>query len=202
MIINTKLPAIILAGGESKRFGRDKKNYLFQGKSLLQHTVDSLGNRKVYISGKETLPGIHNAEYIPDRYPECTPLNGMVSFLEQVNESVLITCCDMPFVPSAVYCFLEEKLQSAHGLFLRDPQGRVVPFPGIYTPECLDVLKMSLENCQYRLSRVLADLRTILNITMIDPQELLPFDRERMSFININRLEDLKVLKRFWVDGQ
>jgi molybdopterin-guanine dinucleotide biosynthesis protein A len=88
--------AIILAGGESSRFGRNKLTVEFQGKPLIQHVVDTAAQvvGEIYLAGA----GFEVSASCPitkvaDELPGQGPLAGLASALShQQIHSQLHTC--------------------------------------------------------------------------------------------------------------
>ncbi len=96
------LTLAILAGGKSKRMGRDKSVLPFQGEALIQRVYKRLSGlaAEVIIIAPRTQEnlsiGIRIAE---DILPGRGPLGGLYTALSIAsNEAVALVACDMPFV--------------------------------------------------------------------------------------------------------
>ena len=97
--------AILLAGGQSTRMGRDKAALDFHGKSLLRYQAEKLrriGIEDLVIAGGDvSLPG---ARTVQDRFPGHGPLGGLHAALEQIeNPSALVLPVDTPLVPEVLF---------------------------------------------------------------------------------------------------
>ena len=102
--------AILLAGGQSTRMGRDKAALDFHGESLLRHQAEKLrrlGIEDLVIAGgKASLPGVRTVQ---DRFPGHGPLGGLHAGLEQIeNPSALVLPVDTPLVPEVLLLELLE----------------------------------------------------------------------------------------------
>jgi len=97
--------AIILAGGDSQRMGRDKANMLLGDQTLLQRVIATMQQifPHVIVSVRQPRPEI-NLLQICDEQPDSGPLAGLVASLGHVTTPwAFAVACDMPFVvPSMV----------------------------------------------------------------------------------------------------
>lgn len=131
---------LLLAGGRSRRMGRDKSNLLFQGKTFVEGLLEKgeqLGIGSAYLSGKgiETV----KAREIPDIYPDRGPLGGFHACMSVMETPYcLVLPVDVPQIPLEIL----EELLNAHRelgkegkgnqpLILRHG-GRKEPLIGIY----------------------------------------------------------------------
>ena len=106
---NTSLVAgYVLAGGASRRFGRDKALAVLGGQTLLgkmrQRVEAALGN--VGVVATEDRYGDIYGPVVPDRWPGQGPLGGILTALQWTPRTRpeckwnLIVSCDMPFLTS------------------------------------------------------------------------------------------------------
>jgi len=93
---------IILAGGASRRMGRDKAGLALLGKTFLQRQVEklrALGIRDVMISGPDGM-AVPGARVIPDVLPGRGPLGGLHACLQAARcPRCLVLSVDVPLVP-------------------------------------------------------------------------------------------------------
>ena len=98
-----KILGAILAGGQSRRFGSDKSEALFEGKALLDHVADALRPQcaKLVIAGREW-PGIPSVADIPEN--GLGPLGGLAGAMDYAHrngfDTVLSCGCDLLGIPS------------------------------------------------------------------------------------------------------
>ncbi len=107
MTASTNVRGFVLAGGASRRFGRDKALVEFDGQPLIAQLCrvlqDATGT-PVRIIGDAQKYGHIGVECIADRWPGEGPLGGIVTALDANSDSVgsnswsLIIGCDMPFL--------------------------------------------------------------------------------------------------------
>jgi molybdenum cofactor guanylyltransferase len=95
--------ALLLAGGESRRMGRDKATMEFQGRPLWERQLEllrALGPEKIFVSAR-TMPSWlpDNVELLLDDPPPRGPISGVTKALAAIRTTHLIVLAvDMPFV--------------------------------------------------------------------------------------------------------
>jgi molybdenum cofactor guanylyltransferase len=125
---------IVLAGGGSKRFGRDKALVQVGNEVLLARLCSVIRGvtPSVMIVGSREKYAAFGAECIPDRWPGEGPLGGIITALQAAagtgggREVNIVIGCDMPFLTSEWLAYLVQRAQaseaevvaprSAHGL--------------------------------------------------------------------------------------
>ncbi|EGD59513.1 putative molybdopterin-guanine dinucleotide biosynthesis protein [Novosphingobium nitrogenifigens DSM 19370] len=101
----TKILGVVLAGGLSTRFGSDKAQALWRGRSLLDHALDALAPHcaSLAVCGRD-YPGVTVLADRPE--PGQGPLGGLNAALHHAQahgfDGVLVTGCDMPVFPAAL----------------------------------------------------------------------------------------------------
>lgn len=137
----------VLAGGRSSRMGQDKALLTLGGEPLVQRAVRTLSEvcAEVAIAGgAEEL--MRFGRVIPDKFPGCGPLGGIVSALEQSPaEWNLFLSVDAPFVPvSCLKTLLLMTLDfSGIGVIAR-VDNRMQPLCAVYSRMALGVLEQEL----------------------------------------------------------
>ena len=106
--------AVIMAGGDSSRMGRDKANVTLGEKTLLQ-TVSATMQQlfpQVVVSVRQPRAGI-DLPQVCDELPNGGPLAGLVASLGQITTPwAFMVACDMPFVvPEVVELLARYRLQ-------------------------------------------------------------------------------------------
>ncbi len=128
--------AVVLAGGQSSRMGRDKAWLEVQGQSLLARQIQlarAVGAAEVFISGRA------DQDYAPlgcpvltDNFPKAGPLAGIESALQiGRNPLLLVIPVDMPLLTAAALEQLKQQSGGRDGIIPRHG-GRVEPLAAIY----------------------------------------------------------------------
>jgi len=98
----TEATAIIMAGGGSRRLGRDKSMLEVAGQPMIKHIYDQLVphfNQVLISSNDESKYSFLDTGIIPDRIAGQGPLMGIASALEvSANDVNFVTACDIPQV--------------------------------------------------------------------------------------------------------
>lgn len=135
-----KLSAIILAGGQSQRMGRDKAWVEYDGCPLIRLALDKirqLGVTEVFISGRAE--GDYSALGCPvllDPQPGLGPLGGIERGLHHcASPLLLVLAVDLPHMTSGFLRTLVSRCSAAIGVVpqLRD---QLEPLAAVYPKRC------------------------------------------------------------------
>ena len=189
------LSGIVLAGGLSRRLGRDKAIEPFGDEPLIARVIGRLSgltNETVVVVNSEArgkeLPIPDEARVTVDIYPDSGSLGGIFSGLTAATSDWgFVVACDMPFLNTDLI---------AHMLTLREDYDAVVPlldgYPepthAAYSKACLPHIESRLRAGQLKIAGFFDDVR----VRYVSESEIHSFDAERLSFFNVNRPDDLK----------
>lgn len=149
---------IVLVGGRSQRFGRDKlrEPWGIKGRVLVQRPIDALreifGHRVKLVGACD--PAIEQLAdgVIPDLHPGIGPMGGIASALAHWPGPIFVLAGDMPFFRGAeITDFLRaaERNPAAHAVWACTD--RLHPCAGIYTQHARPVLELRLASGDYAL---------------------------------------------------
>lgn len=153
-----RLPAagLLLAGGGSRRMGRDKL-FLPWGDTTLLVRIASVLTRtmsETWVVGlPETTPppGLVGLRYIGDGTP-IGPLGGLLAGLEAMaSPAGLVVAADMPFVGMEAIRRLWQYAAGAPATILRTTDG-MHPLFGVYRRECLPAIRSAIGRGERRVS--------------------------------------------------
>lgn len=186
--------AIILAGGKSSRFGRDKASELLRGRSLLQRVADRLdGLVDEYVivtAAGQQLPSLYASRPIvsvEDLYPEAGPLGGVYTGLATTQAPLAIAvACDMPLLQPAL---LRALLRLAPGHDAAVPMNELPePLCAVYAASCLPAIKAQLDAGSYKMTGFYG----AVDVRYVEPETWRRFDPDGLSFFNLNSEDDLR----------
>jgi len=180
---------VILAGGKSRRMGRDKSRLLLGGETLVARAVRTLralsDDVVVVTNTPESFSGLA-ARLTGDVIVGGGALSGIHAGLAAArHEFALVVACDMPFLNLAL---LQHMTSLAPGYDAVVPhwQGELEPLHAIYSRQCVTVVEPILRQGGGRIVEFYAAVR----VRYLEPEEITHFDPEGLSFFNINSPED------------
>lgn len=181
------LSGIVLAGGASRRMGKNKAELVLNGKTLLQHQVDklrALGIGDIMLSGAGC-PALPGTRVVPDEFPGKGPLAGLQACLKSArNPACLVLSVDTPLVPVSALA----RLCGAHreGVTVLCCGGREEPLIAVYDRSAAVPIQAMLERGEYAV-RTLKNAVPWGRFDYPGPEELL---------INCNRPEDFAAAEK------
>ena len=195
-----KSSAIILAGGFSKRFGRDKGLVKLKGKPLVTYLLEKVANvvdEKVIVVGSKAQKDVfsplldHVADVIVDKYSGHGPLIGALTGFETVqSEYSLLLPCDTPFLSSEIAVLLLDCCLERSAVIPRWPNGWIEPLQAAYhTKSAIVATEKALDEGKMDMLSMISHLRGIRYVSTVVLQKL---DQELLTFFNINTLADLR----------
>ncbi len=188
------IAAVILAGGLSTRLGRDKASELLLGRSLLQRVIDRLaGLVDEYVlvtTSGQTLPPVEASaplRAVEDAYARIGPLGGIYTGLSAMQAPRAITvACDMPLLQPPL---LAELLRLAPGHDAVVPLNSLPePLCAVYATTCLPAIQDRIQASQYKVTGFFEGV----DVLYVEPDAWRRFDPDGLSFLNVNREEDLR----------
>ena len=190
----------ILAGGQSKRMGKDKLFLELNNKKLIEHTLDKV---KKYLKKIIIITNQDNKFFFENNLitvKDCVegqlgPLVGILTAMKWAKEN-LSKCswiatfpCDTPFFPeSIIKSFIEESEKKESLILCASSHGRKHNIFGLWSLDLYDKLKDDLINKKVRKVQDWTEKNKIKNLEF----KFKDYD----PFFNINTKEDLEFAKK------
>lgn len=176
--------AVVLAGGESRRFGSDKALARFRGEPLIARVVRELRNvgfNQVAIAAKEpekyadAAPG---AELLRDVRPIQTPLAGLAAGLRASRHALVFACAaDMPFAADAALIDALTAAIAGHDAAVPHAAGSLQPLCGLWWKDaCLRAAEALLAGPRPPGPRAILPLVRAARLDWPDPRPFLDAD--------------------------
>lgn len=197
------MTSIILAGGNSSRFGWNKALEIINGKNLVQYVVNcliSLSKEIIIVTAQnESLsrsPSSPMIKTVADIHPGKGPLCGIYSglLLSSCSQAIVVGC-DMPFLNIALLNYMTQLSPTLDVVVPRIGE-RIEPLCAIYSKNCLVPIHKLLERNELRIS----ELFSVVKVRYVEENEIDKFDPEHLSFYNINTQADLDEARRLAVE--
>jgi molybdenum cofactor guanylyltransferase len=185
------ISAALLAGGESRRMGREKATILFRGKPLWQIQLDllrALNPKEILVSARtDPVWRPADAHFVSDIPPSRGPLSGLAASLDRMcGTHLLALAVDMPLISEKYLRHLCDKIESHVGVVPRI-HGRAEPLAAIYPREAVTEFQCALSGADFSLQTV-----TRLLVQSGKLREVVITEQEQSLFLNVNQLSDLQ----------
>jgi molybdopterin-guanine dinucleotide biosynthesis protein A len=203
---------LILAGGKSRRMGRDKTWLELGGAPLIAHVIRRLLPIASEVVVSADSPGpveqLERSLSIPllavrDQYPDAGPLAGLHAGLSAIRSAWAFTvAADMPFVNVDLVRRMLD-LSTNHDAVVpritppKSTQPELEPLHALYNITCLPAIEDSLRVGDRRMVSFLPRVR----VAYVGDRLVRQIDPNYLSFFNINTTEDLARAARLLAGG-
>ena len=183
------ITAVLLAGGESRRMGKDKATLLYRGKPLWQIQLELLRQltpQEIFVSARsDTDWRPADVQFIADDPPSRGPLSGLAASIERITTSHLLALAiDMPEMTGTYLKFLYTQIEPGCGVVPKI-DNRAEPLAAIYPREAASEFRNALRSAEFSLQSVTRDLAAagkLREIAVPEPQTRL--------FLNFNAQDE------------
>lgn len=196
---------VVLAGGQSRRLGRDKAVEIVGGQPIIRRVLErvaGLTSENIVVAADQSrgdaLPLLDNTRVVPDVYPGMGSLGGIFSGLAAArNEWAVVAACDMPFLNPDLLGYL---LSLREGADVVAPvvEGRPEPTHALYSRECLPFIEERLSAGELKITGFYGGVK----VRYVEEEEIRHFDPELLSFFNVNSPQDLERARKLAAEGR
>jgi molybdopterin-guanine dinucleotide biosynthesis protein A len=185
-----KITGIILAGGKNLRMGKNKAFLEIMGQRIIDRTkqlfVDLFD--EVFLVANSPLDYLDlNLRVVSDLFPEGGALGGIYSGLFHASHShAFVAACDMPFLNKALISHLSA-LSPGYDIVIPKTEDGWQPLHAVYSQKCLPFMEDLLQEKNLKI----IDFFPKVKKREVTTEEILPFDPQLVSFLNVNTPEDL-----------
>lgn len=188
--LHTDVSGVVLAGGKSSRYGKNKSFVEVAGIPLIERTLRvmrSIFERVVLITNTPEEYAYLGLPMYTDLIRDLGPLGGIYTALKIMpTETGFVVASDMPSLNPALI---------RHMVALKEDVDVVVPridwkleaLHALYRKKCIPEIEKLIHEGTYQVFRFFTNVR----VRYVDKDEILKFDPLLMSFYNINRPEEL-----------
>lgn len=181
----TRVTGVVLAGGRSSRFGRDKALLEIGGETLLARTVrtlDGLAGEVLVLGPPERAAQAPGARVIPDERPGEGPLPAIAMGLREMHgDRMIAVATDMPLLNPTLLAYLLDRSEG-YDVTLPHVAGRGQQLHAVYARACLPHIEAQLAHNDLKIDRFFGTVRTLV----VGEEELARVDPELLSFRNVN----------------
>lgn len=176
----------ILAGGRSRRLGRNKALVEIAGTTVIERILAAVpkGHAVKIITDATHLFDFLPVAKMPDRIPGLGPIGGLHAGLSDTDTPyAFFLPCDLPLISTPLIERLMGEPGDADVVCYRTPRG-VEPLCALYARRCLSTIEEHIQRGEYSLQRLLEALQV----------KMLPSVEEEALF-NLNTPKDLRLVQ-------
>jgi len=192
----TDVTGVLLAGGKSRRMGRDKRFLPVGEETLFARSLAALRSifqRVLVVVAQDSPPIDTDAIVLRDLIPACGSLGGLYTGVKQAGTDwVFAVACDMPFLDPATVRHFANLKGEADVVMAKLEQG-LQPMHALYHRNCLPVMERLIGAKELKIQRLAGD--PALRVRLVLPQELRLVDPLLRSFYNVNTPDDLEAAR-------
>jgi molybdopterin-guanine dinucleotide biosynthesis protein A len=194
----TAMSGIILAGGKSRRMGRDKAFLALGGQSLIEIVIERVRAVAVEVIVVTNTPLRYahlSTRLVRDIYPGVGTLGGMHAGLTAArHDHALVVGCDMPFLNPSLLTYLAS-LAPHFDAVVPQVDGLFEPLHAIYARSCLPLIEEQISTGQWQAFSFYPQAQ----VRYVDKGEIARFDPELLSLRNANTPEEWQRVEREFV---
>ena len=184
---------VILAGGESRRMGRNKALLEVNGERMIEtayRCMAELFDEVLLVTNTPEIYDFIPCRKIADIHPGMGPLGGIHAALtNSTAERAFVTACDMPGLNPQLIRELCS-IQGGGDVVIPETPGGLEPLHAVYTKSCLPKMEKMLLTGERRI----LSFFDLAQVRIVTRGRIADIDPDYASFRNINTQEDYRLL--------
>ncbi len=193
----TNISGVVLAGGQSRRMGKDKRNLEWGGTKFLDKVCLTLGelfDEIILVTAIEDYPCGHlPVRLVTDAIPHTGSLGGMFTGIKEASHSsVFVVACDMPFLNPLVIsrlCALPE-----NDVVMAKLSRGYQPLHARYSKRCSLIMEKMIQDGNLRIHSLIQE--PSLSVQVVEESLFDDIDPYGFSFLNINTPSDYEFARK------
>lgn len=183
---------VVLAGGRSRRYGRNKALVSFDGVPLIERVVSILDQvfHQVILSAND--PDAYRylgLTMVSDVYSGVGPLAGVHASLSAMTDPAgFFVACDMPFLNPMLIRHMARLSPEAEAVVPR-VGSNVEPLHAVYRQGCIHAVEQAIQRGERGIVSFYSDIR----IRYVEESEIRVFEPNLDAFVNVNRPDELRL---------
>ena len=201
-----QVSGIVLAGGMSRRLGRQKALEPLGGEPMITRVIGRLSpvvdNAVVVVVNDEArasaLPLPVSARVAVDRYPGTGPLGGILTGLSAADgDWAIAVSCDMPFLSAPLFNYMLGE-REGYDAVIPLIGGRPEPPHSVNSNACMSHMERKILSGDLKIASFFDDVE----VNFIQEDTLGELDPGLLSFFNVNTQEDLDRAQALVAEGR
>jgi molybdopterin-guanine dinucleotide biosynthesis protein A len=181
---------LILAGGESSRYGKNKALVHINGIPLIQRVsrvMQTLFQEVILITNTPDEYSFLNLPMYEDIIKGLGPLGGLFTGLTMMaNDAGFLVGCDMPFLNRELIRHIVG-IRDNCDVIVPKISGLMEPLHALYSKGCLPYLRKLIDSRKYQIFQFFSEV----SVKYVDESFIRRFDPEIRCFYNINEPQQL-----------
>lgn len=182
---------VILAGGKSIRYGKNKAMEKINGTPLIEiviRVMQPLFEELVLITNT---PDEYSSFGLPmheDLIKGLGPLGGIHTALAAIgNDTGFFVACDMTHLNQKLIRYMTE-IRDDFDVVIPKISWKIEPLHALYGKGCLPAIRKLIESRTYKIAEFLPEV----SVRYVDEDEIRASDPELRCFFNVNRPQELR----------
>lgn len=196
--MSERISGIVLAGGNSRRMGRDKRFVESRGTSFLEIAVNRLSKVTDEVIVVTAVPeefGLEGVKLVADMESGLGPMMGIYTGLMTMSsERAVINPVDTPHITGDLLSRMIE-LSEGFDIVMPERGGRLEPLVAVYSKSVTPVMRALIKNGEKAAPHIMASPEYGLKVRILSESELSDFGDPDFLFKNYNLPEDLNLVR-------
>ena len=180
---------VVLAGGRSTRYGKNKALVKLHGIPLIERVLDVMRpifRRVIIITNTPDEYSYLELPMYQDIIKGLGPLGGIITGLRVIPDSGFFVACDMPFLNQGLIRHIVE-IKADFDVVVPRISGNLEALHALYRTGCQRKIEDLINSGIYQVFRFFNEV----SVRYVDEDEVRIFDPDMRSFLNVNRPEGL-----------
>jgi molybdopterin-guanine dinucleotide biosynthesis protein A len=187
----TDVTGVILAGGRSSRYGKNKALEKVDGIPLIERVVATMQVIFRHLFLITNTPHEYAYLQIPmhgDLIKGLGPMGGVYTGLKVISEDAgFFVGCDMPCLSEKLIRHMVE-IRNHFDVVVPRVNGKMEALHALYGRRCAAAISHKIDQGEYQIIRFFPELL----VRYVDEDEIRRFDPHLKSFLNVNRPDELR----------
>ncbi|MDD9955130.1 MAG: molybdenum cofactor guanylyltransferase [Anaerolineaceae bacterium] len=182
----------IVAGGRSRRMGRDKALVELDGRPMLEHVIERVSGlgqaQTLLVSNDHAAHARFGLPMVCDSLPDAGSLGGIyTALLNSKHCHTLVVACDMPFLGPALLSHMLALREGGHDVIVPRVAGYPQGLHAVYGQACVAPIRAQIEAGRLKVIGFYDQVR----VRYLDEDEWGPLDPTGQALGNVNTPEEL-----------
>ncbi len=190
MIRQDDIQGFVLAGGKSRRMGRDKASIQWEGKSLVSHVVEVLRPfvREVTVLGPPERYSNLRLPVLADRWIDRGPLSALCTgLLHSTCDWNIFLACDLPLLSKRFLQLLVDRIQTTRcDVVAPHTEDGWHPLCAAYHVRCRPVFERAVDEKRNSIVALFEEV----SVEAMTPDQMTAAGLDRRELVNMNTPED------------